>query len=154
MKGDPQIIEMLNRGIRAELTAENQYLIEGRILSLWGLKKLAHGMWRDWSKVHHHNARMFIDRVLFLEGTPATSPNDFTAGNSVETIMAAALDAEMAMRELYSQGAKAADDEDDWVTEELLTDVLVKLERRVKKIETQIELIANVGIALYSQKKI
>ena len=154
MKGDPQIIEVLNRGIRAELTAENQYLIEGRLFSLWGFKKLAHGMWRDWSKTHRHTARLFIDRVLFLEGTPATSPNAFTAGNSVEAIMAGALAAEMDMRALYSEGAKAADDANDWVTEEILTDVLVKLERRVKKIETQIELIASVGLPLYSQKKI
>jgi bacterioferritin len=136
------------------LTAENQYLIDARLFSYWGYKKLAHGLFRHWTNQHRRTARTLIDRVLFLEGTPAMSPNGFEAGNSVETIYSAALAAEMAMRDLYVEAAKSADDQGDWVTEDLLTRVLVKLERRVKTIETQIELISEIGIELYQQEKI
>lgn len=154
MKGDPQILDFLNRAIRAELAAVDEYWIEARLLSNWGLKKLAHGIWRDWKKEHRKHVRAFIDRVLFLEGTPAMSPNAFSAGTSVEAVFAAALASEMAMHVLYADAAKASDAVGDWVSEELFQDVLVKLERRVKRIETQIELIGSIGLPLYAQKKI
>lgn len=154
MQGDPQIIDFLNQAVRAELTAVDEYLIESRLLSSWGFKKLAHGVWRDFKKDHRKNARSFIDRVLFLEGTPATAPNPFTPAASIEAVFAAGLKAEMAIRSLYSSAADASDQKSDWTSEELFQGILVKTERRIKKIETQIELIASIGVQLYSQKKI
>lgn len=154
MQGDPTIITYLNQAVRAELTAVDEYYVESRLLSSWGFKKLAHGMWRDFKKDHRKQSREFIDRVIFLEGTPTMSPNAFVAAVSVEAVFAAGLAAEMAMRTLYTKAADASDQASDWVSEDLFEETLVKTERRIKKIETQIALIKSVGLDLYSQKKI
>ena len=154
MQGDPQIVDYLNRAIRMELTAIDEYWVEARTLSNLGFKKLAHGLWRDGKKAHRKQARKFIDRVLFLEGTPSMMPNSFAPGTSIETIFAAGLKSEMAIRALYAEAAKSADQKDDFVTEDLLDDALDGIERRIKKIEAQIDLINSVGVELYSQKKI
>jgi bacterioferritin len=154
MQGDPKIIDFLNRAIRAELTAVDEYFLESRLLSNWGFKKLAHCLWRDYKKDHRKQARKFIDRVLFLGGSPAMTPETFTAGSSVDGIFAAGLAAEMSMRAIYTEATQASENAEDWVSEEMFTDALVDIERRIKKIETQISLIASVGLELYSQKKI
>lgn len=154
MKGDPTVINYLNQALKAELTAADEYLFESRFLSDWGFKKLAHGMWRDYAGDHRKQVRTFLDRVIFLDGTPVNSPNPFVAAVSVEAVFAAGLAAETAMRTLYAGAAKASDQVSDWVTEDLFVDILKKGERRIKKIETQIELIKSVGLQLYSQDNI
>lgn len=154
MQGDPKVIDFLNRAVRAELTAIDEYWIESRLLSNWGFKKLAHGLWRDGKQEHRKAARKFIDRVLFLEATPTMVPNSFLPAVSIEAVFAAGLRAEMAMQALYTSGADMADQVSDWVSEELFADTLKRTERRIKKIETQIELIKSIGLDLYSQKKI
>ncbi|MDB5612137.1 MAG: bfr [Bradyrhizobium sp.] len=154
MKGDPKIVGYLNQAVVAELTAVDEYFIESRLLSNWGFKDLAHGFWRDSKRAHRKNARAFIDRVLFLEGTPTMKPNTFTPATSVEAVFKAGLASETAIQALYNEAASASDDVMDFVSEELFQDILVKTERRIKKIETQIKLIGSVGLELYLQKKI
>jgi len=154
MQGDPQIIGFLNQALMAEMTAHEQYFLEGRMLSDWGFKKLAHGLWRDYAEVHHNNIRTLVDRIIFLEGAPDMTLATFTPGNSVQAMLAAGLNGESAMRALYAAGAKLSDDMSDFVTEEIATDILIKIERRIKKITTQIKLIGSVGLELYLQKKI
>lgn len=154
MKGDPAIIDYLNKALGAELTAVDEYFIEGRMLSDWGFKKLAHGLWRDYSKAHRKNIRSFTDRIIFLDGTAVMKANAFTPGDTVEAVFAAGLVAETAIQALYSEAAKACDDKSDFVSEDLFQGILVKTERRIKKIETQIELIGSIGLELYMQEKI
>src|ERR671926_1625470 len=69
MKGDPKVIEYLNRGLRGELTAVNQYWLHYRLLDDWGYKELA-ATWRKESIEEMHHADRFIERILFLEGYP------------------------------------------------------------------------------------
>ena len=66
MKGDPKVIDYLNKGLRSELTAINQYWLHFRILDNWGLKKLAQ-QWRKESIEEMQHADRFTDRILFLE---------------------------------------------------------------------------------------
>ena len=67
MKGDPKVIEYLNRGLRSELTAVNQYWLHYRLLDDWGYKELAK-KWRKESIEEMHHADKFIERIIFLEG--------------------------------------------------------------------------------------
>ena len=69
MKGDDRVIEYLNRGLRSELTAVNQYWLHYRILDNWGYKDLAK-KWREESIEEMHHADKFTARILFLEGFP------------------------------------------------------------------------------------
>src|SRR5947209_16497769 len=69
MRGDAKVIEYLNRGLRSELTAVNQYWLHYRILDNWGYKDLAQ-KWRKESIEEMHHADRFADRILFLDGFP------------------------------------------------------------------------------------
>src|ERR1044072_7965241 len=69
MKGDAKVIEYLNRGLRSELTAVNQYWLHYRILADWGYKELAKA-WRAESIEEMHHADRFIERIIFLDGFP------------------------------------------------------------------------------------
>ena len=69
MKGDPKVIEYLNRGLRSELTAINQYWLHYRMLDNWGLLDLAK-KWKAEAIEEMHHADRFVDRILFLEGFP------------------------------------------------------------------------------------
>ena len=69
MKGDDKVIEYLNKGLRSELTAINQYWLHYRILDDWGYKDLAK-QWRAESIEEMEHADKFVARILFLEGFP------------------------------------------------------------------------------------
>jgi len=69
MQGDPKVIEYLNKGLRSELTAINQYWLHFRLLNHWGLLEMAK-TWRKESIEEMHHADRFTDRILFLDGFP------------------------------------------------------------------------------------
>ena len=94
MKGDPKVIELLNEGLKAELTAINQYWLHYRILDNWGVKKLA-AMERHESIDEMKHADKFSERILFLDGLPNfQSLGSLRIGESVEEILKADLEAE------------------------------------------------------------
>src|SRR5262249_8662163 len=102
---------------------------------------------------HRCTARYFIDRIVFLGGTPAMEVGAFAAPDAVDSAFKTAQAAELALRELLADAAAACDDAKDWVSQELFVATQRKCERRLKKIETQLELIARIGLDLYSQKR-
>jgi bacterioferritin len=94
MKGDARVIEYLNRGLRSELTATNQYWLHYRLLDNWGFKDLAK-KWREESIEEMRHADRFIERIIFLEGFPNLQVLDpLHIGQSVKEVLDADLQAE------------------------------------------------------------
>lgn len=154
MRGDDKVIEYLNKGLRSELTAVNQYWLHYRILENWGFKELAK-KWRSESIEEMHHADRFTARILFLEGFPNMQVLDpLRIGESVEEIIRADLASEMDARALYLEAAKYCDSVNDRVTRELFEDLAHDEEEHIDFLETQLELISQVGIQLYCQKHI
>ncbi|MBU4569664.1 MAG: bacterioferritin, partial [Alphaproteobacteria bacterium] len=95
MKGDAKVIEYLNKGLRSELTAINQYWLHFRLLNHWGLKDLAK-QWRKESIEEMVHADKFIDRILFLDGFPNLQVLDpLRIGQTVKEVIDADLAAEI-----------------------------------------------------------
>ena len=105
MRGDTKVIEYLNRGLRSELTAINQYWLHYRILDNWGYKELAK-KWREESIEEMQHADRFVDRILFFDGFPNMQSLDpLRIGETIEEIIRADLAAEIEARSLYLEAA-------------------------------------------------
>jgi bacterioferritin len=154
MQGDARVIEYLNRGLRSELTAINQYWLHYRVLDNWGYKELAK-KWRKDSIEEMEHADRFVQRILFLDGFANLQALDpLRIGQTVEEIIAADLAAEKGAHRLYTEAADYCFSIKDYVSKELFDDLLKDEEEHIDFLETQQELIRQVGIQLYSQKHI
>src|SRR5436853_485434 len=105
MQGDPKVIEYLNKGLRSELTAINQYWLHYRLLNNWGLLEMAK-VWRKESIEEMEHADKFTDRILFLDGFPNMQVLDpLRIGQNVKEIIECDLASEIAARTLYQEPA-------------------------------------------------
>ena len=151
MKGDAKVIQLLNEALRAELTAINQYWLHYRMLDNWGVKKLAELERRESIDEMKHADR-FAERILFLDGLPNFQAlNPLHIGESVEEILKADLAAEHEAVEMYRNSAAYCESVRDFVSRDLFVEVLRDEEGHVDKLETQFELIRQVGIQNYIQ---
>jgi bacterioferritin len=154
MKGDDKVLDYLNRGLRSELTAINQYWLHYRVLDNWGYKELAK-KWRKESIEEMQHADRFVDRILFLEGLPNMQVLDpLRIGQTVEEILAADLATERDAHRLYTEAADYCFSVKDYVSKELFDDLLEDEEHHIDFLETQQELVRQVGVQLYAQKHI
>lgn len=154
MKGDPKVIEYLNRGLRSELTATSQYWLHYRLLDDWGYKELAQ-FWRKESIEEMVHADKFIARIIFLEGHPNLQHLDpLRIGQTVQEILDADLAAEVEARALYLEAAQYCESINERVSKNLFEELAADEEGHIDFLETQLELIRQVGIQLYSQKHI
>lgn len=152
MKGDKKVIEYLNRGLRSELTAVNQYWLHFRLLDDWGFKDLAQH-WRKESIEEMQHADRFVERILFLEGFPNLQELDpLRIGQNIEEILASDLAAEIEARALYLEAAQYCDSVQDRVSKQLFEALAADEEGHIDFLETQQELIRQVGVQLYAQK--
>ncbi len=152
MRGDAKVIEYLNRGLRSELTAVNQYWLHYRIFDNWGYLGLAK-KWREESIEEMRHADKFTKRILFLEGFPNMQTLDpLRIGESVEEIIAVDLVTEMEARALYLEAAAYCLSINDRVSEDLFEEIVEEEERHIDFLETQQELIKQLGVQLYAQK--
>ena len=151
MKGDPKVIEYLNRGLRSELTAVNQYWLHYRILDNWGFKDLAK-KWREESIEEMRHADRFVDRILFLEGFPNMQVLDpLRIGQTIEEVLQSDLAAEIDARALYLEAAQYCDSVNDRVSKRLFEELATDEEGHIDFLETQLDLVARLGVELYSQ---
>ena len=151
MKGDPKVIELLNEALKAELTAINQYWLHYRMLDNWGVKKLAE-LERHESIDEMKHADRFSDRILFLDGFPNfQSLNPLRIGENVEEILKADLDAEYEAVEMYRNAATYCESVHDYVSRDLFVEVLRDEEGHVDLLETQFEMIRQMGLQNYIQ---
>jgi bacterioferritin len=154
MKGDPKVIEYLNRGLRSELTAVNQYWLHYRILDNWGYKNLAKA-WRKESIEEMHHADRFIERILFLDGFANLQVLDpLRIGQNIQEILESDLAAEYDARNLYGEAAEYCDSVGDRVSKILFEDLMKDEESHIDFLESQLTLVEQVGMELYAQKHI
>jgi bacterioferritin len=151
MKGNPKVIELLNEAIKAELTAINQYWLHYRMLDNWGVKRLAEYERKESIDEMKHADR-FSERVLFLDGLPNFQAlGRLRIGESVEEILKADLEAEYEAVEMYRNGVAQCEKMGDFVSRDLFADVLRDEEGHVDFLETQFELIKQMGLQNYIQ---
>jgi bacterioferritin len=154
MKGDAKVIEYLNRGLRSELTAVNQYWLHFRLLNDWGYVDLAK-FWRKESIEEMNHADRFIDRILFLDGFPNLQELDpLRIGQNVQEIIECDLAAENEARALYLEAAKYCDSINDRVSKRLFEDLAEDEEGHIDFLETQLDLIGQIGLPLYAQRHV
>ena len=151
MKGNPRVIELLNEALKAELTAINQYWLHYRILDNWGVKKLAE-LERHESIDEMKHADKFSERILFLDGMPNFQAlGSLRIGESVEEILNADLAAEHEAVAMYRNGVAECEALKDYVSRDLFAEVLKDEEGHVDILETQFEMIRQMGLQNYIQ---
>ncbi len=154
MKGDPKVIDYLNRGLRSELTAVSQYWLHYRLLDDWGYKELAK-KWRKESIEEMEHADRFVTRIIFLEGFPNLQVLDpLRIGQNIKEILECDLAAEVEARALYLEAAKYCDSVNDRVSKILFEELASDEEGHIDFLETQLNLVDQLGIQLYAQKHV
>ena len=151
MKGNEQVIEYLNKALRHELTAVNQYWLHYRLLDDWGFSKMA-AKWREESIEEMQHADKLIERVLFLEGHPNMQHLDpLMIGQSISEILDSDLKAEISARSLYIEARKVCYEAGDIVSMKLFEELIGDEEGHIDFIETQLHLLETMGAEKYAQ---
>jgi bacterioferritin len=153
MKGDSKVIEFLNRILRNELMAINQYFLHSRMFKDWGLNALGDYEFQE-SVDEMKHADQLVERILFLEGLPNMQDigklriGEHT-GEMLSSDLALEMDAIPDLREAieYCESCR------DYVSRDLLNDILDSEEEHVDWLETQLDLISRVGIENYQQSQ-
>jgi len=151
MKGSETVIEYLNKALRSELTAVNQYWLHYRMLDDWGYTKLAKKE-REESIEEMHHADKLVTRIIFLEGLPNMQSLDpLMIGQNVKEILESDLKAEYGARALYMEARAACRKVEDYVTMELFEELMSDEEGHIDFIETQLGLLNDLGAQMYGQ---
>ena len=149
MKGNEKVIEQLNRALREELTAINQYFVHSEMYENWGYDKLS-GYIKKLSIAEMKHAEKLIDRILFLEGVPEIARYDvIRVGTDVKEGFENDLKLEMGGVKAYNEAIALCETLKDNGTRELLAPILVESEEHVDWLETQLGLIDAVGLQNY-----
>ncbi len=154
MKGDRKIINHLNAILKNELTAINQYFLHSRMAENWGFKHLAEKEYEESIDEMKH-ADALIKRILFLEGLPNLQDlGRLHIGESVPELLQGDLTLEMEGLPLLRQAIMDAESAGDFVTRNLIREILDSEEEHVDWLETQLELVEQLGIQNYLQSQV
>jgi bacterioferritin len=153
MKGDPNILRLLNAQLTNELTAVNQYFLHARMYRHWGLEKLGKKEY-DESIGEMKHADKLIDRILMLDGLPNLQAlNKLLVGEHTEEMLQCDLQLETAAQVTVKEGVLACEQAGDYVSRELFVRILEDTEEHIEWLETQLDLIQKIGIQNYLQSQ-
>jgi|SRR5437868_141073 len=149
MQGDKKIIELLNEQLTAELTAINQYFLHAKMQENWGYTKLAKYT-RDESIDEMRHAEKLTDRILFLEGLPNFQRLGILhIGQTVPEQLRADLDVELSVVARLRPAITVMREAGDVTSARIFEEILEDEERHVDYLETELQLIDNLGEQLY-----
>ncbi|MCV6587057.1 MAG: bacterioferritin [Marinibacterium sp.] len=151
MKGDPKVIEYLNKSLRHELTAVSQYWLHYRLQEDWGLGHMA-AKSREESIEEMNHADKLIERIIFLGGHPNLQQLDpLRIGQTPKETLECDLAAEVDARALYKEAREACQAAGDYVTMAMFETLLADEEGHIDFLETQLELHDRLGEQAYAQ---
>ncbi len=154
MKGNEQVIKHLNIILKNELTAINQYFLHSRMFKDWGLARIADYEYGE-SLDEMRHADKLIERILFLEGLPnLQSLGKLFIGENLEECLKCDLRLERVAHPPLIEAVSYCESVSDYVSRELFKSILESEEEHIDFLETQISLIAKVGIENYTQSQI
>lgn len=151
MQADQKVVEILNTVLRNELTAINQYFLHSRMLNNWGLTRLGKAEY-DASIDEMRHSDKVIERILFLEGLPNLQDLDkLMIGENFKEALECDMKLEMAAIPVLREGIAHCESVRDYVSRQLLEEILDSEEDHVDWLETQLQLISHMGEQNYAQ---
>ncbi|ABS64371.1 bacterioferritin [Parvibaculum lavamentivorans DS-1] len=153
MRGDAKVIEFLNKALKLELTAINQYFLHARMFRNWGFTKLGEVEYRESIDEMKH-ADKLIERILFLDGLPNLQDLDkLLIGETVVECMECDLKLEYEGHAFYKEAVAYCEQARDYVSREIFEAILEDEEEHIDFLETQLELVKSIGLQNYLQSQ-
>lgn len=153
MKGNKDVIKHLNKILKNELTAINQYFLHARMMQDWGMEKAGAHEYKESIEEMEH-ADKLIKRILFLEGLPNLQDlGKLLIGENISEIRENDLKLEHIGRDELVVGVTLCEEVKDYVTREILEEILSDTEEHIDYLETEIGLIKHVGLQNYIQSQ-
>ena len=154
MKGDNAIIKLLNAQLTNELTAINQYFLHARMYQHWGLEKIGKKEYEE-SIGEMKHADKLINRILMLNGLPNLQAlHKLMIGESTPEMLQCDLKLEQLSQKTVKDGIAACEASSDYVSRDVFQAILDDTEEHIDWIETQVELIAKIGLQNYLQSQV